>query len=313
MAEIDAAQALERYGLTDDAHAAVLESASQGRPWTPEIVSQPGVKIEEGIYVENILGSDPREPHDRHSLLIDGRLDRYASNIGGGRNKWDLVLTERDFHTAPEDVAEPEHSTVMGDADLLFLDLDRYEAHMVEVKPHEGYADSGSDSGYHNPDPDQWQHRDEEYPDEASLFIEESEADDSQLLDAEPERRSFEQSNVQNTSDNRNGGTKAKKASNWKEAWKSVIGELDEEWAVYEPEFIFGSKVLDKNRLASNPEYALPPKYSQQPGYVMGTEEGLRKAEEEDDLEVLDEFFFRGGISRLIDGERPEIEKETVF
>ncbi|QKQ98686.1 hypothetical protein GKQ38_04135 [Candidatus Nanohaloarchaea archaeon] len=313
MGDLDAAQALDRYDITEDAHAVVLENASQGRPWTPEVVSQPGVRIEEGTYVEGILRSDPRESQDRHDLLVDGRLDRYAENIDRGSNKWDLVLTERDFHENPGDMSASEHETLMGDADLLFLDLDRYEAHMVEVKPHEGYTDVKNRGEFSDPDPAEWSEIEEEYPAEARFFIEEEEMEEHQLLDAEPERRGFDQSNAQDTADNRGGGSLVKKTSSWRKAWQSVVDELGNDWSVYEPEFVFGSEVLDVERLSSNPEYALPPQYSQDPGYILGSDEGIRKAENSDDLEVLNEFFFRDDISELIEGERPEMEGEKVF
>ena len=293
MSSLQADKAYEEFDIPETAHISVLENASRGRPWTPEVVSMSGVEIEKDVYAEGVLRTDPREKQDRHDLLIDGRLERYRENIDRGRNKWDLVVTERDFYSHPDTMqvdgelnhdSAPETHLKKGDGDLLFLDLDNYEAQIVEVKPNDSYLEAGTEAVEEEIDMPFW----EDYE----------------------ENSSFHPSQGTSTS---TGSTMVKKSANWREAWQSVVDELENKWRVYQPVFIVGSDVLDTGNLDSNSEYALPPSYSQQPGYALGSDEGFRKAESSSDLEVLNEFFFRGGISELVEGERPEVEEEHVF
>ena len=114
------------------------------------------------------------------------------------------------------------------------------------------------------------------------------------------------------TSDSGYGNAVTKKTRNWREAWESVVDELEQDWSVYEPEFVFGSEVLEGD-LSENTEYALPPSYSQAEGYAMGADEGLAKAASSDDMETLNEVFFRGGVDKVVDGERLEMDGERVF
>lgn len=293
MSSLQADKAYEEFDIPESAHLSVLENASQGRPWTPDVVSRHEVEIDEDVYAEGILKADPREKQDRHDLLIDGRLNRYRGNLERGVNKWDVVVTERDFYQHPDSLGvdeelkherRPETHLKKGDGDLIFLDLDNYEAQIVEVKPNESYLESGTEAVEQEVDMSFWD-------------------DNSENGDFRPS---------QGTSYS-TGSTMVKKSANWREAWQSVVDELDNEWSVYQPLFIIGSDVLDTATLSSNPEYALPAQYSQQPGYALGSDDGFRKAENSDDLEVLNELFFRGGISELVEGERPEIEGEEVF
>jgi len=299
MSSLDASRAYEEFDIPEAVHTTVLQEASSGRPWTPEAVTRPGVQIDEDIYAEGILEADPREKQDRHDLLLDGRLERYRENISRGSSKWDVVLTERDFYSHPDEFdfddeinhnRSVEDSLRQGDGDLILLDLDRYEAHMVEVKPHEGYADGQAlrDSG--DPEVENWS------------------GDWDMDMYESPSGRQYRQ-----TPDDRRGNTVNKKVRNWREAWSSIAGELENDWDVFQPEFVFGSNVLDTSSLSQNPEYALPPQYDQQTGYALATEQGFDKAESSQDMEALNEFFFRGGITGLVDGERPEIERKNVL
>jgi hypothetical protein len=380
MSSLEADQAHREFDLTEAAHRAVLEEASQGRPWTPEALSNPGVEIERDVYVEGILEADPREKHDRHDLLIDGRLERYLSNVEEGRQKWDVVLTERDFYEHPdaldvnEDISherDPERHLKKGDGDLIFLDLDRYEAHMVEVKPHEGYADSGKSDNSSSAEVERWQEEeftgrpydsgirdDDEIYDFVSRNYPEASREDVDVLLGEVEQgletafiglakdmqdaswaqvsseflalaeagelpeSYLEGSETSGGHDYRgeegkqNSGdssTVVKKKRNWREAWQSVIGELENDWDVYQPEFVFGSEVLDESSLSNNAEYALPTSYSQEPGYALGTDEGFSKAASSEDMDTLNNLFFRGGIDELVDGDRPEMQGREVI
>lgn len=298
MSDLEADQAYRRFDIPESAHSTVLQQASLNRPWTPEIVNAPGVEIEEDVYAEGILQADPREKQDRHDLLIDGRLERYRQNIEEGKNRWDLVLVEQDFYQHPDEFnidgsvqhnRNPEDELRKGDADLLFLDLDEYDVHMVEVKPHNGYAETN--------------HRIES----EGLDMEAWEADFEDLDSGEyPEARETRVSYA-------SGSEVSKKIRNLSEAWETVAGELENDWTVYHPEFVFGSDVLDTSELSNNTEYALPSKYDQSTGYAFGTEEGFEKAEASSDLETLNETFFRGEITELLEGHRPEIERRSVI
>lgn len=299
MSGLDASRAYEEFDIPEAVHATVLQEASSGRPWTPEAVTHPGVEIDEDIYAEGVLEADPREKQDRHDLLLDGRLERYRENISRGRSKWDVVLTERDFYSHPDEFdfdesinhnRNVEDSLRQGDGDLILLDLDRYEAHMVEVKPHEGYADGRALRDSSDPEVENWR------------------GDwDLDMYEA-PSGNQYRQ-----VPDNRTGNTVNKKVRNWREAWKSIAGELENDWNVFQPEFVFGSNVLNASSLSQNPEYALPPQYDQKTGYALATEQGYEMAESSQDMEALNEFFFRGGISGLVEGERPEIERKSVL
>ncbi|WEL22942.1 hypothetical protein [Candidatus Nanohalovita haloferacivicina] len=291
MRSLQAERAYEEFGIPEAAHFSVLENASQGRPWTPDVISRPGVEIDENVYAEGVLREDPREKQDRHDLLIDGRLQRYANNIEQGRSKWDLVLTERDFYQHPDNLGveggvdherKPETHLKMGDGDLIFLDLDRYEAHMVEVKPNDSYAAPRDRPLDEEIDPSFWEDSETGY---------------------RPSQGSADES----------GGAVMKKTAAWRDAWASVLGELDNDWSVYQPEFVFGSDVLDERNLLENSEFALPPQYSDSQGYAVGTEYGFSRAAEMEDLQVLNELFFRDGISEIVEGERPEMDGESVF
>lgn len=299
MGEIEAKRAYEVFDIPEAAHLPVLQEASSGNPWTPEAADSPGVRIDEDIYAEGILSADPREKQDRHDLLLDGRMERYLQNLDLGQAKWDLVLAETDFYRHPDEIGfddgvnhnrNIDDSLRAGDGDLIFLDLDRYEVHMVEVKPHEGYARDNSSPEVPDPDIDQW-------TEDVDL--------DSYELPSIPDCRA--------KSEDVGGNAVKKKTANWREAWESVIGELENDWSIFRPEFVYGSSVLDTSNLAGNPEYALPPHYDQESGYVLASEEGYRKAESSRDLEVLNQFFFRNGIEELTEGERPEMERKNIF
>ena len=384
MSGLEADQAYRKFDIPESAHSAVLQEASSGRPWTPEVVDAPGVEIDGGVYAEGVLKADPREKQDRHDLLVDGRLERYRQNIEEGKNRWDLVLVEQDFYQHPgefdvdEDIEhnrDPEDELRKGDADLLFLDLDEYDMHMVEVKPHDGYTDSGNEhnsqsdtrswedplnpdysSGNRSqgeerpgiydfvaetyPEASQEDTRDliENYPglDEEVVFSVLSQMSDFEWTDVETELQrvaekeevpvryqtdpeSFSQhtrgreSSNSTKEEDENLSPVEKKTRNLKEAWKTVKEELENDWTVYQPEFVFGSDVVDNSTLSNNTEYALPPSYDQSTGYVFGTDKGFSRAEDSDDLEVLNETFFRGGITELLEGERPEMERKTVI
>ncbi|MFB6116003.1 MAG: hypothetical protein ABEK10_00690 [Candidatus Nanosalina sp.] len=371
MRSLEADQAFREFDIPEAAHPHVLQEASRGRPWSPEALSAPGVEIDEDVYAEGILAFDPREKQDRHDLLIDGRVERFRRNLEKGKQKWDLVLTERDFYTHPstmesyDDLSherQPETHLKMGDGDLIFLDLDRYEAHTVEVKPHDGYDSRGSaqDEGVREPgqgfsgvseslgsseQQDIYEFVTDRYPqasqgqidtlldwgdekfDESLLFSVTREMPGSPWQQVVSEFRamveageipqeyldtSHEVYSQPEPSDSGYGNAVTKKTRNWREAWESVIDELERDWSVYEPEFVFGSDVLE-GELSGNTEYALPPSYSQGDGYAMGTDEGFRKAASSDDMETLNQFFFRGGVDELVEGERPEMDGERVF
>ena len=381
MSELEGSKAYEKFGVPETAHSAVLHEASVNRPWTPEIVNSPRVEIEEDVYAEGILQTDPREKQDRHDLLLDGRLDRYRKNIEEGRNRWDLVLVEQDFYQHPDEfeVSEefqhnrnPEDELRKGDADLLFLDLDEHDIHMVEVKPHDGYAEKGkmqktrSENSWQEPrDPDYeglsepegslerprlYDYVAENYPgasqedaedlvesysgfDEEVIFSVLSQMSDFEWSDAEtemqrvaqkdqipiqyhPDSESFSQharrNSPESSGEDENLSNADKKTQNLNEAWKTVAGELENDWTVYHPEFVFGSDVLDASELSNNPEYALPHSYDRSTGYALGTVSGFEKAESSSDLENLNETFFRGEITELLEGERPEMERKSV-
>lgn len=299
MSGLDASRAYEEFEIPEAVHTTVLQEASSGRPWTPEAVTRPGVEIDEDTYAEGILEADPREKQDRHNLLLDGRLERCRENISRGRSKWDVVLTERDFYSHPNEFdfdesinhnRSVEDSLRQGDGDLILLDLDRYEAHMVEVKPHEGYADGQALRDSSDPEVENWRGG-------WDLDMYES-----------PSGNQYRQ-----VPDDRTGNTVNKKVRNWREAWKSIAGELENDWDVFQPEFVFGSNVLSTSSLSQNPEYALPPEYDQETGYALATEQGYEMAESSQDMEALNEFLFRGGISGLVEGERPKIERKSVL
>ncbi|WP_414837664.1 hypothetical protein ACK3SF_05335 [Candidatus Nanosalina sp. VS9-1] len=294
MSELDASEAYRTFDIPEAAHSTVLQKASVNRPWTPDMVDAPGVGIEEDVYVGGILRADPREKQDRHDLLIDGRLDRYRRNIEQGRNRWDLVLVEQDFYEHPDEFnidsgvdhnRDPADHLRKGDADLLFIDLDQYDIHMVEVKPHEGYSDTSREKQEASPEPAL------DELDQDQIYIE---AQDLQ-------------------EENQGGGTVRKKSRNLSEAWQTVQGELSNDWTVYHPEFVFGSDVLEASSLSNNTEYALPHSYDQSTGYALGTDEGFEKAEASEDLEILNDTFFRGGIDELLEGKRPEMDRRPVL
>ena len=369
MRSLEADQAFREFDIPEAAHPQVLQEASKGRPWAPETLSAPGVEIEEDVYAEGILALDPREKQDRHDLLIDGRVERFRKNLETGRNRWDLVLTERDFYSHPSELSDyndlkhersPETHLKMGDGDLIFLDLDRYEAHMIEVKPHEGYDSRGSRTGPRNPvqgfkdtseqlnpleQKNIYEFVTERYPQASKTSIDQlleqggedfdeellfSLAEDMQasqwqevvsefnsLLEAGETPQDYLETHQEfytgsESSNPAYGNPVLKKTRNWREAWESVAGELEREWSVYEPEFVFGSEVLEGG-LSGNTDYALPPSYTQADGYVMGTDEGFRKAVSSEDLETLNRFFFRGGIESLVNGERLEMTGEKIF
>lgn len=371
MRSLEADQAFREFDIPEAAHPQVLQEASKGRPWAPEALSAPGVEIDEDVYAEGILELDPREKQDRHDLLIDGRLERFRRNLEKGKQRWDLVLTERDFYSHPSTMEsydelsherQPETHLKMGDGDLIFLDLDRYEAHMVEVKPHEGYDSRGSTQGTERREPGQgfsgasqalgspeqqniYEFITDRYPqasddqidtlldwgdgdfDEGLLFSVAREMPGSPWQQVVSEFRAmFESGEIpqeyldtsqevygrSETSDSSYGNAVTKKTRNWREAWESVVDELEQDWSVYEPEFVFGSEVLEAD-LSENTEYALPPSYSQRGGYAMGADEGFAKAASSDDLKTLNEVFFRGGVDELVGGERPEMDGERVF
>ncbi len=381
MSDLEADQAYRRFDLPESAHSAVLQQASVNRPWTPEIVDAPGVEIEEDVYAEGILKADPREKQHRHDILIDGRLERYRQNIQEGKNRWDLVLVERDFYQHPDEFniddsvphnRDLEDELRKGDADLLFMDLDQYDIHMVEVKPHDGYAENNTDKNhsevnsweetldagyrvmsepetevdksriydfvaetYSNASQEDAEDLVESYSDfgEEVIFSVLSQMSDLEWTDVETEMQrisekdqipvqyqegsenfsQYAQRNRSDSSGEENLSAVDKKVRNLSEAWQTVATELENDWTVYHPEFVFGSDVLDTSELSNNTEYALPPVYDQSTGYALGTVTGFEKAENSDDLETLNKTFFRGGIDELLEGERPEMERKTVI
>ena len=300
MSDLKADQAYRRFDIPESAHSTVLQQASVNRPWTPEIVNSPGVEIEEDVYADGILQTDPREKHERHNLLIDGRLDRYRKNIEQGKNRWDIVLVEQDFYQHPDQFnmddelhhnRNPEDELRKGDADLLFLDLDKYDIHMVEAKPHDGYAETSHVTESEDVEIDEWDFE----------SIEELEGGESY-------------SHSRGTKTNYSKGSEvSKKVRNLNEAWQTVVDELENDWTVYHPEFVFGTNVLDSSKLSQNPEYALPSRYDQDTGYALGSDSGFEKAQKSSDLEVLNETFFRGEITELLNGQQPRIERKSVI
>jgi hypothetical protein len=379
MSGLEADQAYRRFDLPESAHSTVLQKASINKSWTPDIVNIPGAEIDEDLYAEGILRADPREDHNRHDLLIEGRLERYMQNIEEGKNRWDLVLTEKDFYQHPDEFEvdeevqhnrDPEDELKKGDADLLFLDLDEYDIHMVEAKPHEGYAENGQDNGGQKSEHDSWREmesgyrrtseteesldRSQIYDFVAETYPEASQQDAEEVLEnfsgfeeevvftvlskmseftwdearsevqrvaekdqipaeyqSRPDSFAYQEQSTDSSGEEKLSQAE-KKARSLSEAWKTVEAELDNDWTIYEPEFVFGSDVLDKSSLSHNPEYALPPRYEQETGYSLGTDAGFEKAENSDDLETLNETFFRGEITELLEGERPEMERKSV-
>lgn len=307
MKNLQAERAYEEFDILEKAHLTVLENAARDRPWEPSDIARPGVKIDEDVYAEGILRTDPREEQSRHDLLIDGRLERYRQNIESGQNKWDLVLVEQDFYEHPEEFEvredvrhnrDPEAYLRAGDGDLIFLDLDRHDIHMVEIKPHDGYAETNQRRGPEEPEPGEWREDDPELDE-----------DIDELQELEDRQQSGPAGSSKNSSKK---SQVAKKVANWREACNTVFGEpLQNDWTVYRPEFVSGSNALNVSNLSQNPEYALPAVYTSETGYALGSEEGFEKAESSEDLEALNELFFRGEITEILDGERPELQRKS--
>jgi len=382
MSSLEGDQAYRNFNIPESAHTTVLRQASNGRPWTPEVADNPGVEIDEEVYAEGVLEADPRHKQDIHDLLLHGRLDRFRKKVEEGKNKWDLALVEQDFYEHPSEFNErdeishnrdPEKQLRKGDADLLFIDLDRYDVHMVEVKPHDGYAKDSHRKTMQDSRVDQWEEQmqddlirsksddrelnefqiydfaSETYP-EVSYHEAEEVLNDfydelggnvlfsvltamsgSEWVNAQDEVQrvaenentpaeyqtfspGFQRQRTQNESSEQEGLSRLeKKTKNLSEAWETVVGELENDWTIYHPEFVFGSSVLDTVELSENPEYALPDIYDQETGYVFGSDSGFDKAESSSDLEILNQTFFREEIAELLEGETPEIRRKPAL